>query len=238
MKLKFFIFLILGAGLLACSGVYEISVTGEQVEVNDSISSNNEIDSIIAPYQTEMSSKMNSVIAFAKNDFTKGRPNGSLNNWATDAVYVQQVMDHEGMERPGPFICLLNVGGLRNPLSEGGITLGDLYKLMPFDNEIVWVELPWEVGDDIAAYMNASGGEPIAGACVEGDSLLFTGYSTPTETFWVITSDYLMNGGDKMTFFEKQVYSEYSGTLLRDALIEQAQMQDTLLYNDEQRIRL
>lgn len=223
---------------MACSGVYEIAVSGDQIAVDDSIPPNSSIDSIVSPYQQEMSAKMNSVIAYSKNDFTKGRPNGSLNNWATDAVFKQQVMDHEGMERSGPFICLLNLGGLRNPLSKGEITLGDIYKLMPFDNEIVWVELPWEVGDDIAAYMNASGGEPIAGATVEGDSLLFSGYSTPAKTFWVITSDYLMNGGDKMTFFEKQVYSEYSGTLLRDALIEEAQMQDTLIYNDEPRIRL
>lgn len=238
MRLKFYIALVLGAGLLACSDAYEITVSSDQIEVNDAIDTDAGIDSLIGPYRQEMTAKMSDVLAYAKNDFTKDRPNGALNNWSADAILNHQILDNEGMERPGPFMCLLNVGGLRNPISKGQVTVGDIYKLMPFDNEVVWVEMPWETISDIADYLNKSGGEPISGAMLEGDTLLFNGWDTPQKTYWIITSDYLMNGGDKMTFFEKKLSYEYAGILMRDAMIEQATLQDTLVFDDQPRINL
>ena len=36
-----------------------------------------------------------------------------------------------------PIFCLLNTGGLRSSIGKGTVSLGDIYKLMPFDNTIV-----------------------------------------------------------------------------------------------------
>lgn len=223
---------------MACSDVYEITVQADQIEVNNDIPSNSGVDSLIAPYRTQMSSTMDEVIAYSANDFTASRPNGSLNNWSADAILTTELGNHSSDSISNAIMCMLNVGGLRNPLSEGSITIGDIYKLMPFDNEIVWVQLPWSAREDIVTYMKNSGGEPIAGAHIHGDSLSFDLTDLEHETFWVITSDYLMNGGDKMRFFEKKINWHYSGTLMRDAMIEYAQSSDTLLYTDETRIIL
>ena len=35
----------------------------------------------------------------------------------------------------------MNTGGLRNILPKGEVTRGDIYKLMPFENELVVIEL-------------------------------------------------------------------------------------------------
>lgn len=235
MIIKRFILLLLGAGLIACSDVYEITVQADQLEITQAAGDNEGIDAMVAPYKAKLEAQMDLVIAHAANDFVKGRPHGALNNWSADAIYDQQLNANQNSVNV-PVICLLNVGGLRNPLSAGEITVGDIFKLMPFDNEIVWVELPITAAKDIVGYLQKSGGEPIAGASVVKDEMLFNKATENPQTFWVITSDYLMNGGDKMTFFENKLSTKLTGVLMRDAMLMQASSQDTLVFDNQPRI--
>ena len=140
MILKYCIALFFGAGLLACSAVNTITVESDSVAVTDRYASPNIIDSIVSPYKVGMDAIMDSVIAFSPNDFTKGRPGGSLNNWSADVILSETL---SLIPKSGPVFCLLNVGGLRNPINKGGVTVGDIYKLMPFDNEIVQRTYTW-----------------------------------------------------------------------------------------------
>lgn len=230
--------LVIGAGLWACSGAYTVSAESKTALVDPKTELNASIDSIIAPYQDSLSLTMDEVIAYAPEDFTKGRPNAALNNWAADAILLHelnaQALDTVPYQR---VMCLLNVGGLRNPISKGPVTVGDIYKLMPFDNEIVWVEMPWKSNVDIAKYLIRSGGEPISNAILTSDSLIIGTLEEPAETFWVITSDYLMNGGDKMDFFDKKIGFDYGTGLMRDAMLREAKRQDTLDFSNDVRIQ-
>ena len=54
--------------------------------------------------------------------------------------------------------------------------------------------------------------------------------------FWIITSDYLMNGGDKMTFFEQKISSKMTDFLMRDALLSVAKEQSVLVMDTNNRI--
>lgn len=233
------IVLLIGAGFWACSDVYTITAQGDSVDIDSSIQVNSSVDSLISPYKDEMSATMSVNIAFAGQDFVRGRPNAALNNWSADAILSYSLKHRRELyDTTIPVMCLLNFGGLRNPISEGPVSVGDIYKLMPFDNEIVWVKMPWESIIDIADYLEASGGEPIAGATLDKDTLLFHGASQATKFYWVVTSDYLMNGGDKMNFFRKKLSFHYANTLMRDAMLEEAKIQDTLKLNEEIRIKL
>jgi 2',3'-cyclic-nucleotide 2'-phosphodiesterase (5'-nucleotidase family) len=233
MIFKYWILIVVGAGLLACSTVNTLTVEAEQIPITEEYSSTNRIDSIVAPYKSKMDAAMDSIIAFASNDFTKGRPSGSLNNWSADAVLIHKLNLKKKNE---PVFCLLNVGGLRNPLSKGPITIGDIFKLMPFDNEVVWVEMPNSTLLEIETYLIKSGGEPISGASLVNGKLKFDGADQDASTYWIITSDYLMNGGDKMSFFEERISEEYAGILLRDLMLDVAKKQDTLVWNNQNRI--
>ena len=124
----------------------------------------NRIDSIVQPYKKDLEKEMLEVIAHADHDFTKGRPNGTLNNWATDALLDNQLRTSKGQRQ---VMSLLNVGGLRNPISKGDVTVGDIFKLMPFDNNVVWVEMPIEVLPEIEAYLRKRGGEPVGMVKIE-----------------------------------------------------------------------
>ena len=231
--LKNFIYICMGAGLLACSSVTNIHTSAERVEVNSAYDHENKIDSIVQPYKEDLEKEMLEVIARSDHDFTKGRPNGVLNNWATDALLDNQLRTSKGQRQ---VMSLLNVGGLRNPISKGDVTVGDIFKLMPFDNTVVWVEMPIEVLPEIEAYLKERGGEPVGMVKIENGKIRFLNPISESKTFWIITSDYLMNGGDNMTFFEKKISFENDGVLLRDIFLEEVKMQKVLRYNDEERI--
>lgn len=225
MLIRFFIILLLGAGLLACSSYNRIIVDNEQIKVDNSIKSNTRIDSIILPYRIDLEKEMNEILAVAEMDFLVQRPCGNLNNWVADATYNYQVSH---LRLDAPTFCLLNTGGIRSSINKGNVTRGDIFKIMPFDNLIVCVKMPVSSLIDIEKYLIASGGEPISGAFLKNGKLLIDGVNDKTEYVWIITSDYLVNGGDKMTFFKQNLEIVTSTVLLRDVLIETTKEQKNL----------
>jgi 2',3'-cyclic-nucleotide 2'-phosphodiesterase (5'-nucleotidase family) len=224
----------LGASLFACSSHIRIHELSKKSKVDASISSSLKIDELIQPYKDSLDKEMNQVIGFSKDNFEIQRPSSSLMNWCADAIFANQTRN---IKLAQPIFCLLNTGGLRSTIGKGTVSLGDIYKLMPFDNTIVWVELPISSISEIEKYLSQSGGEPIANAKLENGKLLINGNNEKMTHFWVLTSDYLMNGGDKMSFFEHRTNAIMNGKLLRNAFIEEVKSQDTLIFNEELRIK-
>lgn len=223
----------IGAGLLACSSVNTLSVNSKTEKLTDAYQVNGHIDSLIQPYKDSLSVEMNVVIAEATSDFIVERPGSNLGNWVADAIFVNQTRT---VRLSDPMFVLLNTGGLRASLNKGPITIGDIFKLMPFDNELVWVKLPMSALPEIQAYLIKSGGEPIANAQLEKGVLKINGGKEGATHFWVITSDYLKNGGDKMTFFSKAEDVMLTGKVIRDCLIDEAKLQGVLIEDTVKRI--
>jgi len=225
---RFFVYILLtGAGLAACSSVNTYRVNSERIDIVTIDAAPNTLDSLVQPYKDSVQNEMSEVLALADTNFFNVRkPSGNLNNWVADAIFVNQTRNVRLSE---PTFCLLNTGGIRSTLNKGEITKSDIYKLMPFDNEIVWVKLPIDALKDIEEYLFLKGGEPISNAEMNAKHLEINGIRKESTHFWVITSDYLMNGGDNMRFFEKRVEVMYPQRLLRDALLEEAKSQGTLI---------
>ena len=224
----------LGISIFACSSHIRIHELSEKSKVDASISSSLKIDELIQPYKDSLDKEMNQVIGFSKDNFEIQRPSSSLMNWCADAIFANQT---KNVKLAQPIFCLLNTGGLRSTIGKGTVSFTDIYKLMPFDNTIVWVELPISSIAEIEKYLSQSGGEPIANAKLENGKLLINGGNEKMTHFWVLTSDYLMNGGDKMSFFEQRTNAIMNGKLLRNAFIEEVKSQDTLIFNNELRIK-
>ncbi len=225
MILRKLIFLFAGAGLWACSSHLVVNGNSNKEAVSQNIIADSSFVSMIKPYKDSLDKRMNEVIAYSEEDFIVKRPASNLMNWVANALFVNQT---KTVRLSQPVVCLLNTGGIRSSIGKGNVTLGDLYKVMPFDNTIVWVELPIEVLPEIEAYLNKSGGEPMANlSLIEGRLSITSSPENPSH-FWVITSDYLLNGGDKMTFFTKRTNVNETGKLLRNVLIGEARNQGTL----------
>lgn len=170
----------------------------------------NQVDSIVSPYRTALEAEMNTLLGEATCNMSKARPEGTLGNFVADIVQSYAVLYFNQFIDYNPVITILNHGGLRAPINEGPILLRNIYELMPFDNEIVFVKVKQEKFAELMVYLEQSGGEPIAG---------FRKGDEPFKSdFWIATSDYLASGGDKMTFFQEPLEYIQTGKLLRDEI--------------------
>lgn len=218
------LFILIGASLCACSSHLTISGSKEPVEFSGNQSSN--IQEFIQPYSDSLDASMGEVIGTTNVDLIKIRPSSNLMNWVAKAIFSNQT---KNIRLAKPAFCLLNTGGLRSTIGKGEVRVGDIFRLMPFDNTIVWVEFDKSVLNEIEQYLINSGGEPLSNATFDGNKLLFdsTGLG---DKFILITSDYLYGGGDSMEFMKKGKLIKNEGTLIRDILIEEAKYQK-LLHN-------
>jgi 2',3'-cyclic-nucleotide 2'-phosphodiesterase (5'-nucleotidase family) len=127
----------------------------------------------------------------------------------------------------------VNLGGLRTDLPAGDITVGDLLRVLPFDNALVVVQMQGRMIRQIFERKSRRGSSGIAqyGAQVvvdpdapEGErvrELLVGGKPVePDKLYRVVTTDYLLEGNSGLDFLAQippdQV--EYTQTLDRTAL--------------------
>ena len=226
MKLKHYTIYIVTLLIVACSPSYKLqSYEDEVIAIEAPIDST--ILNIILPYQNSIEAQMNEVLCISKMEMKKGKPESLLGNFVTDLC----------LNYADAHVCVMNTGGLRSSLPKGNITRGDIYTLMPFENELVILELDIESLKGLVDYITKRGGEPFSGMTLKASS---KGYEikevSGMEDFFdfnkgdkirVLTSDYLANGGDKMWFFKDKEQIKV-GIKLRDAIIDHCSKSDTI----------
>lgn len=217
---------------MACSSAKYINFQGEKYDVVAQNEIETPLAKMIVPYRDSMQAEMNEILAMAPQNMLISRPSGSLNNWVADAV---QDFAKKYVPDTNNYFTLLNFGGLRTVLDSGAITIGDIYRLMPFDNLVVLVEIDVSNLAEIEAYLQKSGGEPIAGAQLINGKFAM---NTQAKTIWIATSDYLANGGDKMNFFKNPIRTIQTDILMRDVLLKAAKIQGVLKVDNSVRIGL
>ena len=217
---------------LACSPEYKLqSYSDKLIEVEAELDSS--ILSIINPYRIEIEAQMNEVLTYTKNNLTKGKPQSTIGNFVTDLCLNYADAD----------ICIMNNGGLRTNIDKGPISRGKIYELMPFENELVILELNKNDYMGLLQYIVQRGGEPFSGIKITIDNNgQIISNSWPVnfelgEKVKVLTSDYLANGGDKMSFFKNK--KQYKiGIKLRDAIIDYCSKKDTINITLDNRIKI
>jgi len=174
---------------------------------------------IISPYKNKLDKEMNEVICYTKNDLIKGKPESTLGNFICD-LSLEKTNGEAN-------ICIFNTGGLRDIISKGDITTRDIYKVMPFENELVILELNNIEYYNLLQYITKREGEPFGGTnIIEKKDTIISDLNNK-EKIRVLTSDYLANGGDNMSFFINKKQKKL-GIKLRDAIIEYCKNIDTL----------
>jgi 2',3'-cyclic-nucleotide 2'-phosphodiesterase (5'-nucleotidase family) len=122
-------------------------------------------------------------------------------------------------------VGVITNGGLRSSLPAGAITLGAIFELMPFENELVVLDAPGPVMQQLFDYsarlkMAVSGATYTVGPDGKPTNILIGGRPfNPTQTYTVAISDYLAGGGDNMVFF-KTIKPRGTGILLRTAIAD------------------
>lgn len=230
--MKQLILLLIVLGTLSCHPTrYGLSrVENKTMRVDaSSVSSNTQLDALIAPYKRSMDSTMNDKIAYAPYDLDKKNPESLLGNWVTDGI--KWYMD--SVAKMPCDVAFCNYGGLRiKSLSKGDIKLKNIFELMPFDNAITLIELDESNLKLFLESMLTHGGWPMSRGLkivVDDHNSIKSIQKTPIEkpVYTIAISDYIANGGDNMDLLAKLPHRNTTFKI-RDILIEYARYQNIL----------
>lgn len=216
--------------LFSCSTISETTSYDYQNHpinvISDSIT-DNEFMAILEPYKEEVDSKMSEVIARSKESLVSYRPESPLSNFLSDLI-LDFAVDYCNQNNLGitPEISLYNHGAIRGALPKGPITIKNIYELMPFENELVLVLITGQQLIDLADYISTRGGEGVSGITFgmhqnKAENIKVQGLAVDVnKKYWLIASDYIVNGGDGMkvlTWAEKRIDT---GHKMRDVIID------------------
>ncbi|RYD75491.1 MAG: hypothetical protein EOP53_16385 [Sphingobacteriales bacterium] len=218
--------------LAACTTITQTQLTDkktQQYPVNNSVTENAKVKNEIQPYKDSLDKIMNRVLGVSAQMMDKGQPESALGNFVSDLIldYVNNRPCVDSGKCIGGDIAFFNNGGFRNSLPKGNITVQNVYELMPFDNEVVILEMPGKQVNELMKFIAESGGIPVAGMRMEirkhFPANIYIGKLKfdSTKTYRVVTSDYLANGGDKFFFLQdKNVKRTDLHIKLRDVILE------------------
>lgn len=219
--IKFLLIFIIS--LTSCARRYQPSyVTGESfITINNQIQPDSIIENIIKFYKTQLAEELNEVIGYAPLELTINKLESSLGNFIVDILLEVGKKKYSGKVD----MAAITNGGIRIPISKGDITIGDIFELMPFENELVILTIEDSMAIKLFDYLAAEKNISIANTeiNIQGkrvvDILIGGQKFNSTKTYTLAISDYLANGGDNM-FFLKDCKKESLNLQLRDAIID------------------
>jgi len=135
-------------------------------------------------------------------------------------------------EFTGAEVALINAGALRSSLDAGPVTLEEVFKVMPYSNEVVMVDLTGaellqvltrsvqgERADEDGGFLHVSGvrfkinGKGAEEVTVNGRPL------DPAQTYKVAITDFMASGGDGYAVFKTKTAAP-TGNPLRELIVE------------------
>ncbi|HEX8505317.1 MAG TPA: 5'-nucleotidase C-terminal domain-containing protein [Hymenobacter sp.] len=178
---------------------------------------------LIAPYHDKVTSQMAEVLGTAPAPLVKSAGESPLSNFVAD---LQRERASQALGQPVPLGVMTN-GGLRAGFAAGPVTLGSVFELMPFENELVVLDATGPVVQQLFDYA-ARVKMAVSGATY---TVTFDGlpkdiriggqpFDVNQDKTWPIAiSDYLASGGDNMVFF-KTLTPRHTNVLLRTAIAD------------------
>ena len=188
---------------------------------------------------------MNTPISYSPETYKKndGELNSTLSNMFADATYEMSNPVFNKMSGENIDIVLLNNGGIRSIISKGNISEKTAFELMPFENSIVVLELNGLSIIKMIDYLRkVKLQHPISGLQItlnndySVNEVKINGVSIENEKkYYVATTDYLLEGGDKMYFLAETTKTTDINYKMRDILIDYFKKYDTLKLKSDNR---
>nr|WP_081954817.1 5'-nucleotidase [Cellulophaga sp. E6(2014)] len=213
-------------------------ISGKQIAVSDTLIATDSIEAFVAPYRNRINEILDSTIAYAPKDITKndGILNTTAGNLMADAVLELAGPIFKSRTGSSLDFVLLNHGGIRSIISAGNVSARTAYEIMPFENTIVVVGLKGDAILEMVDYLiKAKRPHPLAGIQIilnQDDTINTIKIQgedfDENKTYYVGTSNYLVNGGDRMDFFKKKLTFTETDYLIRNIMIDYFTKKDTI----------
>lgn len=218
--------------LASCRPSYELAkVEGCVVPMDStwSMEPDAEAVALVAPYKARIDSMMSKVVGQAAISMDRYRPESLLSNLVADVLREAAV---EVQGHPAD-VGLVNVGGIRNSLTQGNITTENIYEILPFENSLCVVTMNGKVLKMLFENIAKRGGEGISGAklVIRKDGTLVEGSLVgkplkDDQLYTVATIDYLADGNDGMPAFMQAEKRECpAGATLRGLFMKYVEKQ-------------
>ncbi|WP_298286936.1 5'-nucleotidase C-terminal domain-containing protein [Lutibacter sp.] len=223
-----------------------VKIEGKLLPVNEKLESVKEIEDFIQPYKEKVEKEMNTVLSYTKTDLvrTDSQLESSLGNLMADLCFERANPVFNSRTGKNIDFAMFNYGGIRAGITKGNITTENAFNLMPFENSLVVTELTYEKINELAQYLiNGKRAHPISkqvNLVVTKDGFdLKINHKTieKNKTYFVLTSDYLQNGGDNMVFFKEPVTLHKLDYKVRNAIIDYFKEIDTVKVKLDGRFR-
>ena len=200
-----------------------------------------EIYADIKARQAEVEKGYDEVVGVSKVDLTRsGQGESPMSNLICDAM----------IQATGAEFSITNFGGIRADLRAGPITRRDLFKVLPFGNSLVVLQVTGEFLKQIieSKITGSRSGLAIGGGKIEyeqerADGNKITYFSVgeyplyPKKVYRIVTTDYLAEGNSGMDLLLEvnDANIARTGILLRDAVSEYIQEHSPLLIEPDGR---
>ena len=247
MKKNSIILLLSALALLSCRTSVPATLSKVDFEKNKIISpdlpDNLEMKNTIAPYKAQLEGIMNTKISHTAVELNKSGSNSNLGNLLADFT-LQGAVDWGKKYNIGPIdAAVINIGGIRTIIPAGDILTRQIYEVMPFENELVIVQIK---GSDLSGlfdyYAKTEKNNPVSQLVIETKNhqlqkQLINGKAVDVNvTYNIATLDYLAMGGDDMAFFAKGKMIP-TGIKLRDLYLEKFKAHPEIVAPNDSRLQ-
>jgi 2',3'-cyclic-nucleotide 2'-phosphodiesterase (5'-nucleotidase family) len=221
-------------------------IEGKQLPITEKGSETPEIENFIKPFRDHINNDLDSILAYSPETLDKstGKWQTTIGNLMADVCLQRGTLVFKAREKKDIDLCLLNHGGIRAILPKGNVTTRTAYEIMPFENSLIVVALSGNQILDIASYIiKEKKPQPLSGMTFTiskdntAKNILIQGKPIDvSKTYYVVTNDYLANGGDNMSFFLKATQKFDLNYKIRNVLIDYFKEVDTIPVKTDVRI--
>ncbi|NLU38463.1 MAG: hypothetical protein GXX78_06180 [Bacteroidales bacterium] len=222
---------LLAVVLSSCSSTKKIaSYNAQNISVDKQIDTVQDISylSIIQPYTDKLASELTGIVAIADTSLIAYRPESPLSNFISDLLLAWgKTFTKTNQPTISIDFSLVNIGGLRTSLPQGEIQVRNIFELLPFENELVFVQLKGNQVNILLDHLASRDGEGVSGTTFgikKGKAVEVTVGGNPVDNnklYWVLTNDYVANGGDGMKVLTEAVQRVDTGEKIRDVVISE-----------------
>jgi len=222
--------------------IVKVSIN-ENISIADTID-NVEIEKIITPYRNKIKS-LEQVIGFSEASYSirDSELESTLGNLIADILYQECNYEFKKINSREIDFALFNYGGIRSTLNEGEITQHNLFTIMPWKNVATVVKIDGQKVIDLIDYIDS---ENLAHPSSKLNIKFFEDKTSEVyingkkfnkeKDYYVLTSNFLQEGGDKMTFFSNPIELHSLELNLREVLISHIKNKKTIVSRVDNRI--
>lgn len=222
-------------------------IQGKQIPIDSTYAQTDSIEAFVEPYRKRINEVLDSTLAYAPKPLllNDGERTSSMGNLMADIVFEQASPIFNSRTDKTLDFVVLNAGGVRSIVSEGNVTARNAYEVMPFENYIEVVELSGSATRELINFVaKSSRRHPVSGIEIvtdkNGSLELVNIQGQPFDenrNYHVASSDYLVNGGPSVGFFDQIVSRTATDYLLRSAIIDYFKKVDTIQAVADDRIK-